>query len=130
MEAEREMSNSAGGTMVVGSQATALTASHAGTPQIVPLAKHRAMQAELPKPDVKRSSHWDNWLNAIRGTEKARSNFAYSGRLTEAMHYGNIAMHLNRPIRIDPKKRQIIGDAEATKLMSWPPPRAPRVEGV
>lgn len=84
---------------------------------------HREMQSALPKPDLKRSSHWDNWLRAIRGEEKTRSSFAYSGRLTETMHFGNIALHLNRTIRIDPVKREIIGDSEASELMSWPPPR-------
>jgi len=123
MEKDREMGNRAGGTMIVGSKATALTASHAGTPQIVPLTKHREMQAELPKPGLKRSSHWDNWLNSIRGQEKTRSDFAYSGRLTETMQYGNIAMHLNRTIKIDPQKRAIIGDTEAAGMMSWPAPR-------
>jgi len=123
LEQEREMSNSAGGTLIVGSKASALTGSHAGTPQIIPLTKHRAMQAALPQPDLKRSGHWDNWLNAIRGTEKTRSSFDYSGRLTEAMQYGNIAMHLNRTIKIDPEKRAITGDAEASRMIAWPPPR-------
>ena len=123
MEKERKMGNKAGGTMIVGSKATAITASHAGTPQIVPLSKHREMQSALPKPDLKRSSHWDNWLRAIRGEEKTRSNFAYSGRLTETMHFGNIALHLNRTIHIDPVKREITGDSEASELMSWPSPR-------
>ena len=123
MEPGKEMGNSAGGTMVVGSKATAVTASHAGTPQIVPFSRHREMQSSLPKPDLKRSGHMDNWLKAIRGEEKTRSNFAYSARLTEAMHYGNIAMHVNRAIRIDTRKREIVGDEEAAKFMDWPPPR-------
>ena len=123
MEKDKKMGNRAGGTMIVGAKATAITALHAGTPQIVPFEKHRDMQATLPKPSLRRSSHWDNWLRAIRGEEKTRSNFEYSGRLTETMHYGNIALHLNRTIKIDPKKREIIGDTEASKLMDWPSPR-------
>ena len=39
------------------------------------------------------------------------------------MHYGNIATHLNRDLKIDPKKGTIIGDEEATKLMTGPEPR-------
>lgn len=58
-----------------------------------------------------------------RVEEKPRSNFEYSGRLTEIMHYGNIALHLNRAIKIDPLKREIIGDEQASKLIEWPPPR-------
>ena len=125
MEKEsKQLDQSYGGTMIIGSKATAITESHAGVPLIVPFSKHREMQAELPKVNVKRSSHWDNWLRAIKGEEQARSNFDYSGRLTEVMHFGNIALHVNRTIQIDPVKKMIIGDPEAARLMSWPPPRA------
>ncbi len=112
-----------GGTLIVGSKATAITGSHAGTPLIVPFTKHREMQSTLPVPQLKHSSHWDNWLNAIEGTEKSRSNFAYSARLTEAMHYGNIAMHIDRSVRVDPVKGEIVGDQDAARMMAWPPPR-------
>lgn len=80
----------------------------------------RELAADLPKIGLKRSSHWDNWLGAIRGGEPCRSNFAYSGRLTEMMHFGNIALHVNRSLTIDPKKRAIVGDAEAAALMRGP----------
>ena len=81
------------------------------------------LAAALPKVNLKRSSHWDNWLLAIKGRETCRSNFAYAGRLTETMHFGNIALHVNRDLRIDPATRRILGDAEATALMHGPSAR-------
>ncbi len=123
LEEGRRMGNKGGGTLVVGSKATALTDSHAGVPRIIPETKMQEMARGMPRPNVRRSSHWDNWLLAIKGSEKTRSSFAYGGRLTETMHFGNIALHVNRNLTIDPATRTIVGDDEATKLMSWPPPR-------
>jgi len=124
MERGRQMGNDSGGTQVVCKNATIVTATHAAPPRIVPFKKYRAMQKSLPKPNLRRSSHWDNWLNAIKGKETCRSNFAYGGRLTETMQFGNIALHVNRNIRIDPKTREIVGDEDARAMMSWPTPRA------
>ncbi len=121
LEAERKFPE--GGTIIRGSKATVLMGTHAGTPRVIPELKMREMAATLPKVNLKRSDHWDNWLLAIKGQEKCRSSFAYGGRLTEAMHYGNIALHLNRGLTIDPVTRSILGDEEASALMSGPPTR-------
>jgi predicted dehydrogenase len=123
LEAKREMGNAGGGTLVIGSKATVLTGSHAGVPRVIPEVKMQEMARGMPKPNVRRSSHWDNWLRAIKGTEKTRSNFAYGGRLTELVHFGNIAMHVNRNLTLDPVARAIVSDEEATRLIAWPPPR-------
>ncbi len=116
-------SDGGGGTLIVGSKATAVMGSHAGTPRLIPETRMRELAASIPKPDLKRTGHLDNWLLAIRGQEKCRSNFAYAGRLTETMHFGNIAMHVNRNLRLDPKTRAILGDDEAAALMASPTPR-------
>lgn len=60
---------------------------------------------------------------AYRLNESCRSNFPYGGRLTETMHFGNIAQHVNRNLTIDPATRSIVGDEEATVLMSGPAAR-------
>jgi predicted dehydrogenase len=121
LEAERKFPE--GGTLIRGTRATVLMGTHAGTPRVIPELKMREMAESLPKVNLKRSNHWDNWLLAIKGQEKCRSSFAYGGRLTEAMHYGNIALHLNRALNIDPTTRRILGDEEATALMNGPAPR-------
>lgn len=121
LEAERKMAE--GGTFVRGSKAAVLMGTHAGSPRVIPETKMKELASALPKIDVKRSGHWDNWLLGIRGEETCRSNFAYSARLTEAMHYGNIALHLNRNLTIDAQTRTILGDEEAAALVHGPAPR-------
>jgi len=123
METDGRFEDAWGGTMIVGSKATALTQSHARPPRIIPETSHREMAKGLPRSKGKRSSHLSNWILAIKGEEKVRSDFAYAGCLTETMHWGNIALHLGRNLKIDPVNRAIVGDEEATRLMSWPPPR-------
>jgi predicted dehydrogenase len=123
LEPDRPFVQGGGGTLIVGSQATALMGSHAGTPRLIPEAKSKELASSLPKPNLKRSGHMANWLLAIRGTETCRSNFAYAARLTETMLFGNIALHVNRSLAIDPKTRAILGDPEAAALMQSPPAR-------
>jgi len=123
LEEGRQMGNSGGGTLIVGSKASALTGSHAGTPRIVPKTKMREMAAGRPKPDLRRSNCWNNWLLSIKGEETCRSNFAYAGRLTETMQFGNIALHVNRNLKIDPETRMVTGDEEAARMISHPAPR-------
>ena len=112
-----------GGTLIHGSKATVLMGTHAGTPRVIPEVKMREIAKTVPKVNIKRSNHWNNWLLAIKGQETCRSNFAYGGRLTETMHFANIALHVNRNLTIDPQNRSIIGDAEATALIAGPKPR-------
>jgi predicted dehydrogenase len=123
LEPERQLGSDGGGTLIVGSRATAVMGSHAGTPRLIPEAKMRELASSVPKVDLKRSSHMANWVLAVKGQETCRSNFAYAGRLTETMHFGNIAMHVNRSLTIDPKTRTIVGDDEAAALMAGPKPR-------
>ena len=121
LEAEKTLPD--GGTLIRGTKATVLMNTHASSPRVIPELKMRELAGSLPKVNLKRSQHYDNWLLAIKGQETCRSNFAYGGRLTETMHFGNIALHLNRNLTIDPAARTIVGDAEATALMAGPPPR-------
>jgi hypothetical protein len=124
LEAGKQFGNRGGGTLIYGSEATVLTGSHAGIPRIIPEHKMNDMVRGLPRPNTRRSSHWDNWLLAIQGREICRSNFAYGGRLTECLLFGNIALYLNRNLRIDPITRTIIDDEIAAQMMNYPSPRA------
>jgi predicted dehydrogenase len=122
LAADKEMPE--GGTLIRGSKATVLMGTHASSPRVIPEEKMREMASSLPKVDLKRSQHYDNWLLAIKGQETCRSNFAYAGRLTETIHFATIALHLNRNLTIDPTTRSIVGDVEASALMAGPAPRA------
>lgn len=121
MEADKEITE--GGTIIRGSKATVMMNTHASSPRVIPELRMRELAGSLPKVNLKRSQHYDNWLLAIKGEETCRSNFAYGGRLTETMHFANIALHVNRNLKIDPVTRSIIGDSEATAHMAGRPPR-------
>ncbi len=122
LERDRELGSGGGGTLIYGSKANVMMNSHASSPRIFPEAHFQELASSLLRAG-KRSSHMQNWILACKGKETARSHFEYSARITEVIHYGNIAMHVNRDLEIDPKKRKIIGDREATRLASIPKPR-------
>lgn len=107
----------------MGSKATVMMSSHAGSPRIIPEAKHRELRELLPKVEIKKVRHFNNWFHACKGQGVCNSSFAYGGRLTETMLFGLIAEKLNRDLKIDPVKRTIVGDEEAVKLMSYSEPR-------
>lgn len=123
LEPDRQMGNGGGGSLIIGNHATAMMPSHAGPPRIIPETTARQLAQDLPRVEEKRSSHFDNWLRAIKGEEKARSNFAYAGLLTEVMQLGNIALHLNCDLKLDPASKAILDNAEANRMISWPRPR-------
>jgi len=122
LEPDRKLGNNGGGTLIYGSKASVMMSSHAGSPRIFPESRHLELAAKLPKVEP-RSDHYQNWLLACKGEEKTRSHFAYSAQLTEVMHYGSIAMHVNRDLEIDPVKRKILGDKEASYWMAGPEAR-------
>ena len=122
LEAGRQLGSNGGGSLIIGTKATVMMGSHAKSPRIIPESRSRELAVELPRVG-KRSNHFMNWILSCKGEETPRSHFGYSARLTEAMHYGKIALHVNSDLKIDPVKREILRDAEATQLMSGPTPR-------
>lgn len=62
------------------------------------------LQSKLEK------DHIENFLNAIRGEAKLRSEIA------EGHHLANIAYRTVHTIQFDPVARKILGDREAQKL--------------
>ena len=65
--------------------------------------------------------HYNNWLLACKGEATCNSNFALSARLTEAILFANIALHLNCNLDIDPVNRTILGNETASKMINSTP---------
>jgi predicted dehydrogenase len=64
------------------------------------------------------NSHVANFCDAIRSGVKLHGEIEL-GHLSSALcHLGNIATRLDRSLRVDPAKEQIIGDDEADRLLS------------
>jgi hypothetical protein len=69
---------------------------------------------EFPKPT---SNHYDNFLLSVMGKETTKSPFSVSAPLSEVFMLGCIAQRLNRNIKFDPVKKEVIGDEEAQALL-------------
>ncbi|MEO6148626.1 MAG: Gfo/Idh/MocA family oxidoreductase [Mucilaginibacter sp.] len=60
--------------------------------------------------------HLQNFVNAIRGTEKATAPITEGHISTTIGQLGNIALRTNRVLNLDSKNGHILNDAEAAKL--------------
>ena len=54
-----------------------------------------------------KGGHFNEWVEACKGGVAAGSNFEYSGRLTEAVLLGNVAIRSGRPIEWDAKNLKV-----------------------
>jgi predicted dehydrogenase len=77
------------GSVFVGERGS-LVLPHVGAPQLFPseaFASHK-------RPELAPRDHYRSWVDAMRGEDKAHSNFGYSGPLTETVLLGTIAIRL------------------------------------
>ncbi len=65
-----------------------------------------------------------DFLHCVRTRELPFRNIEAAHRTVTVCHLGNIAYRLNRPLKWDPVKEEIIGDEEAGRMLSRPK-RAP-----
>ena len=72
----------------------------------------------------KSPGHQIDWLNCIRNRKRPICDVAIGASSVTVCHLSNIAYWLNRPIKWDPAKREIIGDDEAARWLDRPK-RAP-----
>lgn len=65
----------------------------------------------------KSDSHHLDWIHAIHSRSRPICDVEIGASSATVCHLGNIAYWLNRSIKWDPAKRQIIGDVEAAALL-------------
>jgi predicted dehydrogenase len=69
----------------------------------------------------KSDDHFRNFIDCVISREPTAAPIEVAHRSITICHLGNIAMRLNREkLRWDPRTEQIIGDAEAAKMLSRP----------
>lgn len=122
LEDGRSMGEKIGGQYWVGSQATALAGTYCNGPRFIPEVKRREMLPDAPAVE-RPSEHFQNWENAIKGIEEARSNFGYAGPFTEIVLLGVIAQRVGKTLLLDPQNKKILNSPEAEALMHAPAPR-------
>lgn len=97
--------------------------SHGSTLSIIPKEKAKEMEAKLPEVQKSPSNHYENFVNAIKGTEIANSRFEVSGPLSQVLCLGVIAQKLNTKIKFDRTSKQITNNKFANDLLVGIPPR-------
>ena len=74
---------------------------------------------KLPDPSLPRvgGGHHQEWIDACKGGPPARADFAYSGRLTEMVLLGNVALRLGQRIQWDAANLRVTNSSEAEPLI-------------
>jgi len=65
-------------------------------------------------------NHYVDWLDAIKKRTKPVCDIETGLRSVSVCHLGNIAYKLGRALKWDPEREEILGDADASKLLSRP----------
>ncbi len=74
--------------------------------------------AEYNRPEVENGNHYHEWVDACLGTDKTSTNFAYAGRLTEALLLGVVANRFpGTKLDWNADKLEVTNVPEANKLL-------------
>ena len=63
-------------------------------------------------------NHTENFIDAMKSRQQPISDVWSHNRMLEICHLSNIAMRLDRAVKWDPKKREIIGDDQANAFLA------------
>jgi len=70
------------------------------------------------------SGHYLNFIKAVKGEEKANSDFSVAGPLSQVLALGALAQRLAEPVlEFDAKKLRFVGNDAANRLLDGPPVR-------
>ena len=96
---------------------------HSSPLEIIPEAAAKDMASMLPEVRESPSNHFENFLKACKGEEKARSPFSVSGPLSQVFCLGVIAQRLSSKLEFDRETKQITNNKFANELLVDAPPR-------
>jgi len=88
-------------------------------------AIHRVGDYDAKLPDFPNgeSSHYRNFILAVKGEKKTTSPFSVAGKISQLFTLGCIAQRVRRGFAFDPVKGQILGDDYAAYFLKGPAPR-------
>jgi len=117
------MTPSSSGCLLVGEKGSIFSSNDYGAEQTL-LPQRDFEGYRPPTPTLPRlggghadSSQKREWVEAIRGGPKPRSNFDYSSVLTEAMLLGNVAVRFGKPIEYDAAQGRVTNLREADEFI-------------
>lgn len=111
------------GKIIYGRDLTFKGSSHGSTLSILPSANALDIASSLPEVPQSPSNHYENFLRACQGLEKARSPFETAGVLSQVFCLGVIAQRLNTRLFFDSHTRRFTNNDFANALLSGMPPR-------
>lgn len=111
-----------GGQLIVGDKGSIMADLYCESPRMFPETKMRAFLQTRPEKTIPRSpGHVEEWVRACKGGEPAMSNFEYSGKLTEIVVLGNLAIRSGKRIEYDAKAMRVTNVPEANKYLRTNP---------
>ncbi len=119
LEPGRKMGDNGGGALFYGTKGTIMHGTYGTGVRIIPEPK---MQEYVrPAKTIPRSlGIHQEWIDAIKKGTKSTTDFSYSGKLTEVMLLGNVAIRMNEKNTVlewDPVKLEITNLPEANQYM-------------
>lgn len=97
--------------------------SHGSTLSIIPDAKAKEMELQLPEVPESPSNHYANFLLACMGKEVPRSPFSVSGPLSQVFCLGVISQWMGEKLVFDRQTKQIVNNPLANQLLWGAVPR-------
>ncbi len=96
--------------------------SHARPLTVIPEARRREVQEDLPR-FGRGVDHFGSFVRAALGEGTCRSTLDIAGPFTQMCCLGAIAQELNTSLEFDPVTKRIIGNDQANALLKGPSPR-------
>ncbi len=109
--------NKGGGVLYIGTKGKLMHDTYGFNPRLLPKSLHESVGT--PKETYARitTSHEMNWIDAIRGTQKTTSPFEYSGKLTEIMLLGVVALNAGKKIIYDGANMRVTNVPDSDALL-------------
>jgi len=93
-----------------------------GKLETTPASVKNIIIGDTQKHVYKSENHYKDFLNAMRTRTKPICDVETGHRTATVCNLGNIAYHVKRPLKWDPKKEELKNDAEASALLGRPMP--------
>jgi hypothetical protein len=119
LEAGRRMGDRGGGCMFYGTKGKLMCSVYGNNPRLIPETKMR--EYTKPEKTIPRSPGiHQEWVDAIKNGTKSTTHFDYSGKLTETMLLGNLAVRMkdhNTILEWDSKNLKVKNLEEANQYI-------------
>jgi predicted dehydrogenase len=108
-----------GGVLYIGSKGKMLLDDAGTISRLLPAERHNSFGPPPEKlPRIPNQAHEMNWINAIRGRDRASCPFSYAAHLTEIMLLGIVALRANAKIHYDGAAMRVTNSAAATDFLT------------